>query len=994
MTRRESSRTSSVSKRPLVVAAAGVLFLVASVAVVWPKEELPAPEVLPPAVLLPRVFTPVAVEATAEQQALTLFGIVRDATGRPVPNATVSLSASTQQSLATSRCGSCGELLFSCSARETPLEVAALISRNEGLLVPALTTRSDSAGKFRFERLAGVSFTVWASAPGLGEGVHERAAPGELVEVFLPSLRSIGGSVLDDQGGPLSGATIHAISLRLPVEHHATSRPDGTFELSGLGEGPFYVLAEKRGYLPEAHAKVEAGPTPLTLRLTAPRTLKIKVVKGGVPTEAEVRVEADHLSRTGRALKGELKVEGLFPDSVTVVAAEGPLCSPPRTLVLTERVSEVTLELEPSGRLLVTPVDADGQPVPNPTLLLMSQNGTLVEKRVAKTGELVVFPSLAPGDYFLNGEAEGFKAILLPVKVAPKEASLELVMEKGTLIRGRVLDEYGRPAASVSVLVGPTGEVVFADEAGKFSVLVPSPGQYTLHAHHSEWGGGEVKVSAPADDVVLSLEAKGGVRIVVMSQGRRVEGADAMLWLDRNDVFRSDRPSGADGVVMMRGLPPGDYWLRASHAEYLPSDRQKVTVVDGELKDVAAELASGSKLTGEVVDEGGNPVPMVSVGLVPRGVAPQLTDGRGHFEFRALRPKVLFRVEVHDDRYEQLDAVEARAGGEPVKVRLRKLPVFRGRVLGEGGAPLKRFRINEQEVTTSDGRFELPLSASEDQVAFGVEAAGYEPQVVEVPASPELGDIQLERAAELLGVVRDVNGSPVSEAVVTCDFCGESSLTDSDGRYTLPIPRGVALFTVEAKKGNLTGSVQASSGGPPPDLRLQPAVRVFGTVWLAEGKPAAGHEVALASGNTAEPITTVTDEAGRYSAEVAPGTCRIGFQSRQEPDRALWLMVDVQGTQQQVDLGPAPGTSSVSVQVPPTQGLALWVARGVSSISDPPFELLDAPYVQTSTEVKPGLRVVQGLPPGDYLFVLTNMREGGTVGVKQVRVPQSSPVVF
>ena len=53
------------------------------------------------------------------------------------------------------------------------------------------------------------------------------------------------------------------------------------------------------------------------------------------------------------------------------------------------------------------------------------------------------------------------------------------------------------PVACGGAAVLP-GYAVLADADGRFTAQVPTPGLYELHAHHSEWGGGQVKVTAPA----------------------------------------------------------------------------------------------------------------------------------------------------------------------------------------------------------------------------------------------------------------------------------------------------------------------------------------------------------------------------------------------------------------------------------------------------------------------------------------------------------------
>ena len=116
------------------------------------------------------------------------------------------LSASAEQSLASARCEVCGQALLRCEAHESARHVAELLEHGEGLLAPRARTRTDDAGAFRFEHLAGVSFTVWAQAEGRGAASRERAAPGEPVLLYLPSPRTLAGAVVDDAGRPVPGA--------------------------------------------------------------------------------------------------------------------------------------------------------------------------------------------------------------------------------------------------------------------------------------------------------------------------------------------------------------------------------------------------------------------------------------------------------------------------------------------------------------------------------------------------------------------------------------------------------------------------------------------------------------------------------------------------------------------------------------------------------------------------------------------------------------------
>jgi hypothetical protein len=928
--------------------------------------------------------------SSGEAEGLALTGRVLDPRGRPVSGAEVFLAASAQKTITSVRCEECGQALLSCQAHESATHVLAFFEQQHGFLTPRATARTDPEGRFRFARLAGVSFSVWAKAPGYGVALRERAAPGEPVELFLPSLRTITGQVVDDGGQPIPGARVRAVSRRTSLPYEAVAAEQGFFTLEGLGEGPFYVLASAEGFLPAAEAQVEAGPQPVRLRLTPTRTLEVRVVRDGAPVAATVRLKADHLSRELQTEGKPARFTGLFPDEVVVTAQAGNLGSAPRILTLEERLTQVTLELEEAGRLLVTVVDEAGQPVPQPELLLRTAKGEVIHQEKAPTGALVQLGPIGVGDYVLYGQAEGFRDVELPARVKAGETSLELEMTRATLVSGQVIDEYGRPAPNVSVLVQPTGDSVLADQDGFFTAQVPTPGLYELHAHHSEWGGGKVKVTAPASGVRLELEPAAALEVTVTSEGRRVEGADVVLWVELQGIFRSDRPSGSDGVVPMRGLPAGDYWMVASHPEYLPSERQRVTVQDGQTLKLTAELKPGAMLTGDVEDEQGAPVAGATLVVMPRGGEPVASDTRGHFEIRALQPERTYRLEARHPGYDQVERAEGKPGGPAVKVVLKRRPLFRGRVVGDDGVPLRRFRLDEHDVSSPDGRFEVSLPVAGDRIIVSVDAPGYEPLMVDRPVAPDLGDLVLQKAPTLAGLVRDEGGAPVADAVVSCEVCDESVLSGPDGRFALSSPPYVAQFSVSARKGRLSATKSLSRGNDGlVELTLRPATRLSGVAYQPSGQPAAGFQIEGVNTERGEPVTIVTGSEGRYSVDLPPGSYRFLLGTDREFSGEPALLVQVSGVEQRLDFGPVPGAGSLTVLLKPERGRALWVVAGdVSPVGSPPTELMRASYGQMIYQPRTERVTLRGLPPGRYTLVWAHFHAetpGGPV-VRSVNV--------
>src|SRR4051812_43293505 len=118
--------------RRSVVIGAAALALVGVAVAFWPRSDGPSPAAPVAAEPVPD-FQAVEVVA-ASQEGLTLSGVVKDPSGHPLRDATVSLAAGGQASLTSLECGDCKRQLLSCPARESGLKVASLIAAKKGEL--------------------------------------------------------------------------------------------------------------------------------------------------------------------------------------------------------------------------------------------------------------------------------------------------------------------------------------------------------------------------------------------------------------------------------------------------------------------------------------------------------------------------------------------------------------------------------------------------------------------------------------------------------------------------------------------------------------------------------------------------------------------------------------------------------------------------------------------------------------------------------------------
>jgi hypothetical protein len=296
-------------------------------------------------------------------------------------------------------------------------------------------------------------------------------------------------------------------------------------------------------------------------------------------------------------------------------------------------------------------------------------------------------------------------------------------------------------------------------------------------------------------------------------------------------------------------------------------------------------------------------------------------------------------------------------------------------------------------VSSPDGRFEVSLPVAGDRVIIALDAPGHEPMMVDRPVAPDLGDLVLQKAPTLSGLVREEGGAPVADAVVTCEVCDESVLSGPDGRFSLSSPPYVAQFAVSARKGRLTASQTLSRGNRGPvELTLRSATRVSGVVYLPSGQPAAGFQLEGVHAERGEPVTIVTGSDGRYSVELAPGSYRFLQGTDREFSGQPALLVQVSGAEQRLDVGPVPGSGSLTVLIKPERGRALWLVAGdVPSVGSPPMELMRSSYGQMIYQPRSERVTLRGLPPGRYTLVWAQFHTetpGGPV-LRTVSVPGS-----
>jgi protocatechuate 3,4-dioxygenase beta subunit len=186
-----------------------------------------------------------------------------------------------------------------------------------------------------------------------------------------------------------------------------------------------------------------------------------------------------------------------------------------------------------------------------------------------------------PGTYRVSARARGYApGEVYPVTVGEDAPipDLDLSLERGWIMRGRVVDPEGRPVASALVVVAPDGAAesgylpAQSDGTGTFRITAPADGPVSVAAISTRFAPAvQTNVQQPADgetsDIVLHATAGGSLRVrVVHRAGGPVPGAlityqPVPLYPGCDVVVERNRPrsTDADGTTIVTMVRPGTY---------------------------------------------------------------------------------------------------------------------------------------------------------------------------------------------------------------------------------------------------------------------------------------------------------------------------------------------------------------------------------------------------------------------------------------------------
>jgi len=534
-----------------------------------------------------------------------------------------------------------------------PLRNARVTVTSVREAAPVLT---DGDGRFSLSPPTDGPCTLSVAKAGYAKTTVTVQTPAEQLIVTMPKGAVIAGTVMDDRGDPVVGASV-IVETAVPGGRKPAVLATPT--TNDLGE-------YRAGDLP-------AGPVVVAI-FAAPTSFRMTVGPGGATISSAGRGDPDQrVYFPGVTSAATAAVFSLQPGddhagvSFTVSAAVAGLGIQAPAYSLRDPNDTTAVVIE--GRVL----RPGGHPLVGAMVQLAPTAATLAPPKLAITDIDGVFrfvlPKEAAGAYRVaaNGLAQGFLITAYgqqrasdageEITVASGETRDRLVitMTKPGTIAGRLFDENGDPiegivprASQVRYISGRRRLVDMArlpqptDDLGRFRLFGLEPGEYLVSA-----AVGHIDMQAPLVDlpgygttyfpgtpnpaeaqrvVVGRSQDVSGIdfpiaRIktarvsgrAVDSNGEPITGGLALMPSRRSGAVAT-APMGArierDGWFEFPNVSPGDYVLQASRHRSAAwnegeSSTQFVTVNGVDVSDLVVRTAIGSTVDGRVVFEGG-----------------------------------------------------------------------------------------------------------------------------------------------------------------------------------------------------------------------------------------------------------------------------------------------------------------------------------------------------------------------------------------------------
>ncbi|MHC4820099.1 MAG: carboxypeptidase regulatory-like domain-containing protein [Planctomycetota bacterium] len=572
-----------------------------------------------------------------------------------------------------------GRTVDAASGDPVPGAFVRAVSSDMDLMFGGDGVRSDAEGKFRLPALRTGRSLLLADAvthsmpPGIKRALRSKETPEGLgpfvleleegvapTEVTLPLHRNgtLRGRVVSPEGQPVPAATVSITDFdpdRLMDQSPSyVTDSGGRFTIDDFAPGFECTLsATADGWMKGEIESItlEAGATldDVEIVLTSGHELAGEVVDAsGVPlADALVQVAPEgrrnslNLGRSDSP-PARTDAEGRFvmraiPEGRMAVRAEreGFVPSTEVTEVVAGQRAQVRVTLKRDAPISGRVVDESGAAVSSAWVraqsgekVMGSGGGHSGRTNTVADGTFTIEGLPANATFDVTAGANGF--VNAPaVSVTSGTSGVEIRLQRGLEISGRVLDPAGRGLAGMRVRIHPKEraggrESVKTNDQGGFSVRGLEPGPHSVRVYGPQNGDFILNEdhTVEAGELGVTVNLREGLRIdgrLVDSNGKPVVGASVNASrIDEGQPSSSHHSnSNKSGEFALRGMPEGNYRVIVSHRG---SQAQRLESVKAGTSDLVITMSEGMALAGVVIGRDGKP--LANARVIVRGVPP------------------------------------------------------------------------------------------------------------------------------------------------------------------------------------------------------------------------------------------------------------------------------------------------------------------------------------------------------------------------------------
>lgn len=635
-----------------------------------------------------------------------------------------------------------------------------------------LEVKTDRGGRFSVPSLPEGRYQVFAwQGPLAARTVRVSrlgAGPFAPIALRLEAGTVVVGRVVDREEGIGLAA---AIELRSASDDEAPryvrSRDDGSFRIEGVPAGRWIADAFAPGYVSPGGVELEAGQGIFELALVRGATIEGRVLDAdGNPVEgATVRalgtgpnasehsaqVDRDRLRRfSGRtAAPPADPTSALASDPLFVPRGElgvllGPIPPIPPPGAVGARPASIVDQRVVGGGLV-------GEPAPLP------EDPMAASIWVTGRDGRYRIRGLPRGKHHVLAAAPGFAdARSRQVSVAAGQVvrGVDIVLDAGTILVGKVSDPRGAPVVGARVTAKPEVGLpleAFTDGDGMYRVG-PVSGKVELVATaYGHTGARRTIAIEPAEGrrarqqrEDLVLDTADAILAGALDDVTGAAVAGATLEIVGGSADGRTAVTSADGTFELTMLPKGRVRVRVTHPDYPAADLEAVASTTGER--ARLRLPLGGQVEGVLLDDAtGDPIPGTTIDARgPAGAtADATTDAKGLWRLGPLRPGT-WRIEVklpgYRPAYRELDVPVSRAPGT-TSVRDIRIELARGALVGGTVRDRRGQRVMGARITVrrADGTGEPATTETDAQGEFRVHDAPTGTLVISAVLGDEAG---------------------------------------------------------------------------------------------------------------------------------------------------------------------------------------------------------------------------------------------------------------